>query len=75
MPAGFKLDELLQAAKIESPYGTLEASWTVSDGKIVMEETLEVKDTVAPASDYSRVREFFDRVAGAQAAPVVLVRQ
>ncbi len=75
LPAGFKLDELPQAAKIESPYGTLQASWTVTDGKIVMEETLEVKDTVAPASDYALVRDFFDRVAGAQAAPVVLVRQ
>ena len=75
LPAGFKLDELPQAAKIESPYGSLQASWTLSDGKIVMEETLEVKDTVAPASDYSLVRDFFDRVAGVQAAPVVLVRQ
>lgn len=75
LPAGFKLDELPEAAKVESPYGSLEASWTMHDGEIVMEETLVVKETVAPASEYARVREFFDQVAGAQSAPVVFVRR
>ena len=40
LPDGFKLDELPLPAKIESPYGTLEASWTVKDGQIQMHETL-----------------------------------
>jgi hypothetical protein len=75
LPAGFQLDELPEAAKVESPYGSLKASWTMHDGEIVMEETLEVKETVAPASEYARVREFFDQVAGAQSAPVVFVRR
>jgi len=75
LPPGFKLDELPEAAKIESPYGTLQASWEVRDGQIVMDESLEVREVVVPASEYAAVRDFFDRVNGAQGAPVVLVKQ
>jgi len=75
LPAGFKLDELPDAAKIESPYGTLQASWAVKDGDIVMDESLEIKGIVAPASEYPQIRDFFERVNGAQSAPVVLVKQ
>jgi hypothetical protein len=75
VPAGFKLDELPAAAKIESAYGTLEAKWSVAGGEIIMEETLQVHETVAPVSEYSQVRDFFDKVNGAQVAPVVLVKQ
>lgn len=75
LPGGFKLDELPAPAKVESPYGTVEASWAVRDGEIVMEATLEIRDMVAPASDFAKVRDFFDKVAGVEGAPVVLVRQ
>jgi hypothetical protein len=74
-PAGFKLDELPGPVEIKSPYGTLRASWQMRDGEIVLEETLEILETVAPASEYAKVREFFDQVAGARSAPVVLVKQ
>jgi hypothetical protein len=36
---------------------------------------LEVRDIVAPASDFAKVRDFFDKVAGVESAPVVLIRQ
>jgi hypothetical protein len=75
LPGGFKLDELPAPAKVESPYGSVEASWAVRDGEIVMEATLEIRDMVAPASDFAKVRDFFDKVAGVEGAPVVLVRQ
>lgn len=75
LPAGFKLDELPPSGKLESPYGTLQASWAVRDGEIVMEQTLEVRDVLAPAAEYAKVREFFERVMGAQSAPVVFVKQ
>jgi transglutaminase-like putative cysteine protease len=75
LPPGFQLDELPEAATIESPYGKLHVSWVIHEGEIVMEQTLEVKKTIAPASEYARVLDFFDRVAGAEGAPVVLVRR
>jgi hypothetical protein len=75
VPAGFKVDELPAPARIDGPYGTLAASWKVDNGEILMEQTLEIKETLAPAADYAKVRDFFDKVAGAQAAPVVFIRQ
>lgn len=75
LPEGFKLDELPARAKVESTYGRIEATWSVRDGEIVMEQTLEIRDTVAPAADFAQVRDFFDKVAGVEGAPVVLIRQ
>jgi len=75
LPEGFKLDELPMLAKIQSRYGTLEANWTLQDGYIQMQETLEIHEALVPASDYSSVRAFFDEVAGAHNATVILVRQ
>jgi hypothetical protein len=75
IPEGFKLDELPPPTKLKSPYGILEATWTVKDGQIVMQETLETSETVVPPSDYVKVRDFFELVAGAHNAPVVLVKE
>ena len=75
LPGGFKLDELPAPAKVESAYGSIVANWSVRDGEIVMDETLEIRDMVAPASDFAKVRDFFDKVAGVEGAPVVLIRQ
>jgi hypothetical protein len=46
LPDGFKLDELPAPAKVESAYGSIQASWAVRDGEIVMEQTLEIRDMV-----------------------------
>jgi hypothetical protein len=75
LPAGFKIDELPPSAKIDSSYGSFAATWVVRDGEVILDQSLEIRDTTAPASEYGRVRDFFDRAAGAQGAAVVLVRQ
>jgi hypothetical protein len=75
LPDGFKLDELPAPAKVESPYGSIQAMWAVREGEVVMEQTLEIRDMVVPASDFAQVRDFFDKVAGVEGAPVVLTRQ
>ena len=75
IPQGFKLDEKPSASKIEGAYGTLEATWDVKDGEIIMTQTLEVKPVTVPAAEYEAVRKFFGQLGGAQAAPVVLAKQ
>ena len=75
MPRGFKLDELPAPVKIESPYGELDAEWMVSSAEIVIKQTLEIRDKVARPSEYPDVRGFFDKLAGAEAAPIVFVKQ
>ena len=75
MPAGFKLDELPRPARLETRFGTLEAKWAVENGEVRFDQTLEVKATTAAASEFGEVEDFFSRVNGALATPVVLARQ
>jgi len=75
LPAGFRLDELPAPVKLDSAYGRLDASWAVREGEVVMSQTLEIQDKIVPAAEYPQVREFFDKVAGAETAPVVLVKE
>jgi hypothetical protein len=75
LPQGFKVDEMPAPAMIEASYGSLNVKWAVRDGEAVMDQTLEIRPTVIPVSEYAGVRDFFDKVAGAQDAPIVLIRQ
>ena len=75
IPAGYKVDELPPPVKVDSPYGSLQASWTVNSGGIVLDRTLEVKEKVGSASEYGDIRRFFDELASAESAPVVFVKQ
>jgi hypothetical protein len=75
IPAGFKLDEMPVPMKIETAYGTLDASWTVTNDELRFQHTIEIRTTTAPATEYPQVREFFDRIAGALGAPVIFVRE
>ncbi len=34
--------------------------WKVSDREVVMQENLEIRETVAPPSEYAAIRAFFD---------------
>ena len=75
IPAGFELDELPPPSHLEGPYGKIDTTWAVTNGDIVMEEQLELKTIVAPAAEYPKVREFFEEIAGAHSAAVVLIKK
>ncbi len=75
LPPGFTVDEMPQPVAVASPYGTYRAFWKAGDGSIVFEQVTEVKDTLAAAGEYPRVKEFFDKVSGGQSAPVVLLKR
>ncbi len=75
LPAGFQLDELPPPVKIEGAYGTLEAAWSVKDGELLMTQSLEVRAQVVQTTEYAQVRDFFEQVAAAGFAPVVLVKR
>jgi hypothetical protein len=74
VPAGFAVDEMPDPAQVESQYGTYRASWKSVGQTIHFEQQLEIKDAIAEVPEYARVKDFFDKVAGGQAAPVVLVK-
>jgi len=75
LPAGYKVDEMPDPVHLESPYGAYQAVWKAEGGDLVFEQSTEVPDAVAPAAQYAQLRAFFDRIAGSQASPVVLVRK
>ena len=75
LPDGFLADEIPDPVKMAGAYGSYQAGWKVTGNLLHFEETLEVKDLLAPASDYAKVREFFDGVATAQQSPVVLLKK
>jgi len=74
IPAGFKVDELPAPAHLETRFGVLDAKWAVDNGEIRFDQMLEVHATTAPVSDFAEVQDFFGRVNGAIAAPIVLAR-
>jgi hypothetical protein len=75
LPAGFEPDEVPDEVKLESSYGVYKASWKVEHGEVTFEQAFEVRDTLTPAAEYGKLREFFGKVGGAQASAVVLVKK
>jgi hypothetical protein len=49
-----------------TPALELFVEWKVSDREVVMQENLEIRETVAPPSEYAAIRAFFDQLAGAR---------
>lgn len=74
VPPGLKVDELPDPVKIESPYGSYRAEWKVDANRVLFEQWIEVKDTLAPASEYPRIRKFFEDIADGQNSAVVLLK-
>ncbi len=74
LPAGFKVDELPDAVKVESPFGKFEASWAVDGGVVVFRRRLEIQAQSVPAAKYAELRKFLDSAAAAPETPLVLVK-
>ena len=75
LPLHFKVDEIPDPVKLESPYGSYTAAWSIKENKLLFEQQIEIKDMLAPAADFAKVRAFFDALSGSQHAPVVLLKQ
>ncbi len=75
VPAGFQVDELPEPVVVESELGTFRARWKAGEGTVEMEQQLELRDSVTPATGYAGVRAFFEQVSAAANAAVVLVRK
>jgi hypothetical protein len=73
LPSHFKLDELPDPARLETPYGSYKAAWSYQNGVLAFVHELQVRDQLVPAADYAKVRQFFEDVGSAQTAAVVLL--
>ena len=75
LPAGFDVDELPDAVKLDSEFGTYTASYEVKDGQLVFTRSLVQRAATVPVEKYADVRNFFGRVRASEEAPVVLARK
>ncbi|HEY2962057.1 MAG TPA: DUF3857 and transglutaminase domain-containing protein [Pyrinomonadaceae bacterium] len=75
LPAGFAVDEVPDAVKLETPFGSYTTSYEVANGELVFKRQLSQRATTIPAAQYDVVRKFFESIRAAENAPVVLARK
>ncbi|HEY6660435.1 MAG TPA: DUF3857 domain-containing protein [Pyrinomonadaceae bacterium] len=75
LPAGFAVDEVPDAVKIETPFGSYVTSYEVKNNELIFKRQLSQQATTIAAADYELVRKFFERIRAAENAPVVLARK
>ncbi|MBS1810963.1 MAG: DUF3857 domain-containing protein [Acidobacteria bacterium] len=75
LPDGFEVDEMPDAAKLETPFGKYSATYEVKDGHLIFTRNLVVQASTIPAAQYPMVREFFGRIRGVEVSPVVLAKK
>jgi hypothetical protein len=74
LPAGFAVDEVPDAVKLETAFGSYTTSYEVVNGELVFKRQLSQKATTIPAAQYDVVRKFYESIRAAENAPVVLAR-
>ena len=75
LPAGFAVDELPDAVKIETPFGSYVTSYEVSNNQLIFKRKLSQHATTIAPADYETVRKFFESIRAAENAPVVLAKK
>lgn len=74
MPDGFKVDEMPDPASLTSSFGKYSSECKLTGNDLTFTEDIDITATTVPADHYKEAREFFGRVAGAERAPLVLVK-
>ena len=75
LPVGFAVDEVPDAVKLETPFGSYTTSYEVANGELVFKRRLSQRATTIPANQYDVVRKFYESIRAAENAPVVLARK
>jgi hypothetical protein len=75
LPAGFTVDEVPDAVKIETPFGSYVTSYEVKNSELVFKRRLSQQATTIAAADYEVVRKFFESIRAAENSPLVLARK
>jgi transglutaminase-like putative cysteine protease len=74
LPASFKVDEMPDDAKFSAPFGKYASNYKLEGGDLLFTEELDILAATIPAERYPEVKKFFEQVAGAEQAPLVLVK-
>ena len=74
LPAGFSMDDMPEAATMETDFGKFAVSFRQEGDELVFEEELITQGVTLPADKYGEVKKFFDRFDGADQQRAVLVK-
>jgi hypothetical protein len=74
LPAGFTVDEMPDAANFSVPFGKFTSTYKLENGELLFTEQLDVSAATISAARYGEVKDFFERVAGAEHSPLVLIK-
>jgi hypothetical protein len=74
LPVGFQVDEIPDAANISTSFGKFTSTYKVDRAELVFTEDLDVAASTLPAENYAEVKSFFQHVAGAEQAPLLLLK-
>jgi len=75
LPEGFAVDEMPDAVKLDTGFGSYATSYEVKDGELVFSRKLVQRAATIPVEQYNSVRSFFEKIRAAEQAPVVLMRK
>ncbi|HET6975329.1 MAG TPA: DUF3857 domain-containing protein [Pyrinomonadaceae bacterium] len=75
LPAGFIVDEVPDAVKIQTSFGSFVTSYQVENNQLIYKRQLSQQATTIAPADYEVVRKFFENIRAAENAPVVLARK
>jgi hypothetical protein len=74
LPSSFKVDEMPDAASFTAPFGKYSSTYKLEAGDLLFTEELDISAATIPAERYPEVKTFFEHVAGAEQAPLVLIK-
>jgi hypothetical protein len=75
LPAGFDVDEMPDALKLDTSFGSYTTSYEVKDGQLLFTRKLVQRAATIPIEQYGSVRSFFEKIRAAEQSPVVLLRK
>lgn len=75
LPAGFDVDELPDAVKLDTPFGVYSTSYEVKGDQLTFKRALAQRAMTIPVAQYASVRTFFEKIRAAEQAPVVLAKK
>ena len=75
LPAGFDVDEMPDAVKLEASFGSYATTYEVKDGHLLFTRKLVQKAGTIPVEQYAAVRTFFEKIRAAEQSPVVLAKK
>ena len=75
LPVDFDVDEMPDAVKIDTPFGSYATTYEVKDGVLIFTRKLVQRASTIPVEQYASVRGFFERIRAAEQSPVVLAKK